>query len=81
MVPLTSDGNEGKGAEQNFSKVNGSRLGSSSGDGLTNCRRAIGHSLPCGALDTAANGDEKLRKKDIRGTKKSSFRNVVFSSV
>jgi hypothetical protein len=50
MFPLTSDGNEGEGAEQKFSKVHGSRLGLSSGDVLTNCRRATGHSLPCQLL-------------------------------
>jgi hypothetical protein len=46
MVPLTLDGNEGDGGGKNFSKVHGSRLGWSSGDVLTDCRRAIGHSLP-----------------------------------
>jgi hypothetical protein len=40
MVSLTSNGNKGDGGEQNFSKVHGSRLGWSSSDVLSNCRRA-----------------------------------------
>jgi hypothetical protein len=40
MLLLTSDGNESESAEQKFSKVNGSRLGWSSGDVLINCRKA-----------------------------------------
>jgi hypothetical protein len=46
MVALTLDGNEGDGAEQNFPKVHGSRLGWYSGDISTYCRRAMEQNLP-----------------------------------
>jgi hypothetical protein len=50
MVPLTLDGNKGDGAVQKFSKVHVSWPVWSSGEVLTNCRRAVGHRLLCQLL-------------------------------